>query len=641
MSHLRNDPHGRPVHGDERPDPGERGFALVAVLFLLVVMAGFAVAMQLGGRTELRIGANHYLATQSYYAAEAGAEKFLTSVKQLMGYGHLTPEKVAEAATLPPDVPGYTFVDFSADLTSDVVPRQIPMGPFAGLTSMDRDLTITSSVEGPDGARATVTMDARAQAIPIFQFAVFYDDDLEISPGPRMDIRGRIHTNAELWIDGGDGFYMHDVVTAAGDLHLEFKSALTSDGLNNHIELNDASWAQLMVDTHDFGGDHDPVTFPSPAQDKAFDDHSKGVWDHNVQTRASGVEPLNLPIPKGIDPRELIEPCTLGEDPTVAASKYACGAGLTIMVRGTTVETFGPGGAPVTLDDGTVEFWINQFYDDREQSSNAGDGNPAVANNTNSNRDVIDIELSKFKLSDYGNGTIYVTASALASGGSYVKVCHDPGLPSEQTLTISVQTLDTHLGHGDVAGECGGGGAGADAAADEQQYVVRIHNGSELKAPLTMVTNLPLYVWGDFNDDDNKWQPASVVSDALTILSNNWSDNDYLENAQPNASGQTTIQAAIFSGHTPSTLGGQGGGQFENFPRFLENFGGGGTVTINGSFVSLWFAQYTNSTWECCNYYSPPVRDWNFDDRFLNPADLPPRTPTAGQVTRMGFARRY
>ena len=95
-------------------------------------------------------------------------------------------------------------------------------------------------------------------------------------------------------------------------------------------------------------------------------------------------------------------------------------------------------------------------------------------------------------------------------------------------------------------------------------------------------------------------------SDALRILSDNWSDGSAGKNARPNASAQTTIQAAIFSGHTPSTLGGQGGGQFENFPRFLENFFGvGGTVTINGSFVSLWFAQYTNSTWECCNYYQP------------------------------------
>ncbi len=128
------------------------GFALVTVLFLLVVMAGLATAMQLRGRTELRIGRNHVTATQSYYAAEAGAEKFLANVREKMGFGYLTAEIVAEAATLPPNVPGYTFTEFSATLNPDIVARQIPLGPFAGLTSLDRDLTITSSVEGPEAA---------------------------------------------------------------------------------------------------------------------------------------------------------------------------------------------------------------------------------------------------------------------------------------------------------------------------------------------------------------------------------------------------------------------------------------------------------------------------------------------------------
>ncbi len=56
----------------KRATCGNDGFALVVVLFLLVVMAGLATAMQLRGRTELRIGRNHVTATQSYYAAEAG-----------------------------------------------------------------------------------------------------------------------------------------------------------------------------------------------------------------------------------------------------------------------------------------------------------------------------------------------------------------------------------------------------------------------------------------------------------------------------------------------------------------------------------------------------------------------------------------
>jgi len=129
-------------------------------------------------------------------------------------------------------------------------------------------------------------------------------------------------------------------------------------------------------------------------------------------------------------------------------------------------------------------------------------------------------------------------------------------------------------------------------------------------------------------------------SDALRILSDNWSDGSAGKNARPNASAQTTIQAAIFSGHTGSTLAGQGGGQFENFPASSRR-------SRTGS---------SRSTAPLCRYGSPstrtargsaatttnrPDRDWKFDDRFLDPENLPTRTPTVGQVMRMGFARRY
>ena len=37
-------------------------------------------------------------------------------------------------------------------------------------------------------------------------------------------------------------------------------------------------------------------------------------------------------------------------------------------------------------------------------------------------------------------------------------ICHQPGTPAEQTMTIPNDALDGHLGHGDTIGACGGGG---------------------------------------------------------------------------------------------------------------------------------------------------------------------------------------
>ncbi len=573
----------------------QRGYALAMVLFILVVLTGVVATSHLASRTEVRIATNEYVSVQATYAAEAGAEKFLAGMRQALADGAITQAEIQAAASAPPTIPDYTFVNYGATLSGTPTTRQISQGPFAGLVSLDQDILVTSAVEGPAGARAAVELAARAQAIPIFQFAAFYEYDLENFPGPRMDLRGRVHSNGDLYVDSGTGLYFWDMVTAAGDLHIHTKASAgaSSDGLDVYIQKNDASWVEVLEDGHDFGVDDDPVTFPTPAQDQSFDDWSKANWDHRIQTRASGIQPLNLPIPTGIDPYELIQPCTGAEAQAVAELKYACNVGLTIRLRfqgnAYVFDFFDQAGSPVALSDPTaVWFAPNQFYDDREQDAAGG------SQNDNSNRDVIEIDLTKFQVADYGNGGVYVYFSG-------------PGAP-----------------------------------AADRQTVVRVRGGAVLKAPLTIATDLPLYVLGDYNSDDNFWQPASFASDAFTILSAAWSDAMSGEGPTENAPFDTKIQVALLSGHSPTPFFGSpdGGGWLNNYPRFLEIWSGR-TATINGSLVSLWFAQVAQGPFDCCWYYSPPNRDWNFDQRFLDPANLPPFTPVVGQVLRLGFQRQY
>lgn len=52
------------------------------------------------------------------------------------------------------------------------------------------------------GAIAILQMDIKNRLIPLFQFAAFYKDDLEIFPGPPMTLNGPIHSNGELYLGG-------------------------------------------------------------------------------------------------------------------------------------------------------------------------------------------------------------------------------------------------------------------------------------------------------------------------------------------------------------------------------------------------------------------------------------------------------
>jgi hypothetical protein len=582
----------------------EGGYVLVVVLIVLVAVSGIALAAFRSTEAEVRIAANQYIGTQAGYAAEAGAEKLMADLYEEMADGILTPAEVAGIGGSPPNIPKYTYTDYGATMDASGVLRSVTQGPLAGLQSISNDVRIRSSVEGPRNARATVELQVLAQAIPIFQFGVFYEYDLENCPGPDMEIGGRVHSNADLYLDGIGRQRYWDMITAAGDIHLHPKASTncTSDGINNLVQMNDLSWTEMISDTHSFGGDDIPGTFPTAAEDKAFDDHSKANWDHRVQTRASGMEPLQLPIPEGIDPYALIEPCTGSEATSLAEAKFACNAGLTVRVQGGVLEVLDGSGATKTLQDiNAIQFLPNKFYDDREQTSNSGDA--ATGNNDNSNRDVIEIRIDLLSagFGEYGGGVIYVTADSALAGGGY-------------------------------------------APAHERQYAVRVSGGWLLQEPLSITTNLPLYVLGDYNTAAGAWQPASFASDAFTVLSGAWSDAASGEGNTENPPIDTRVEAALLSGHTPTPFFGSpnGGGWLNNYPRFLENWGG--TVTLIGSLVSLWYPRVATAPYyqpSNPSFYSAPVRDWRFDSRFLVLGNLPPATPVVGQVVKLGYTRKY
>jgi Tfp pilus assembly protein PilX len=72
-------------------------------------------------------------------------------------------------------------------------------------------------------------MTFKSRIIPLFQFAVFYDEDLEMNSTSRMDITGRVHTNKNFYIQptqgyggGGDtttGTFFTEDITVAGNIY--------------------------------------------------------------------------------------------------------------------------------------------------------------------------------------------------------------------------------------------------------------------------------------------------------------------------------------------------------------------------------------------------------------------------------------
>jgi hypothetical protein len=172
---------------------------------------------------------------------------------------------------------------------------------------------------------------------------------------------------------------------------------------------------------------------------------------------------------------------------------------------------------------------------------------------------------------------------------------------------------------------------------------VRVRNGLLLPPlGLTVATGSPLYVLGHYNQTNlanlgtantSTTLPASLVGDAVTILSVNWSDAKSQLALASRAAGPTTVNAAILSGAVETANGNYSGGM-ENFPRFLEAWGLANPLTYNGSMVKMFPSLYATNIWGLGNVYNPPKRDWAYDLNFNTPTKLPPLTPSLLKIFR-------
>jgi hypothetical protein len=176
---------------------------------------------------------------------------------------------------------------------------------------------------------------------------------------------------------------------------------------------------------------------------------------------------------------------------------------------------------------------------------------------------------------------------------------------------------------------------------------VRVVNGLQLPLNgLTVATGRPLYVWKDYNapilgsTNTSTTRPASLVADAITILSDAWQDANQ-QSANKNVAAPTTVNAAFLTGAVETTLNQYSGGM-ENFPRFLESWGQNNIFTYNGSMVKMFPSLYATNVWEGINYanlyYDPPARNWAYDVNFDDPTKLPPKTPSLLKIFRSQWA---
>lgn len=594
-----------------------RGFALEATLIVMVLISALVAAAVAGTVIVQRAAGMDYRATRVDYAAEAGADNIMAQLQVAMNDGIISAAELA--ALTPPTLAGFTFPTITTT-AQPAVPATIPSGTWAGLIGLNQRIDIAVTARDALNNQGSVVVEVNAQTIPLFQFGVFYEEDLEIHNGPAMDFAGWVHSNNNVYLSPGGGpTRFQSLITTPDSLFLRRKAANITD---NNVWIDDA------------GGTAVRLTFDSRSHSgQAFVNQSNADFDGRVMTGVSGVTPLRLPLPTTMQPVEMIRPRNAGDTPEVQAVKFAWKAtwhmtvDLTQLANVNTCAgiTVLPATRPIPAGPECAMFrgLPDGFWDGRE----------------NIGADVFEIDVN------------------LLSLWAQLAVARDASIIYITFINATTSAIDPNRDY----------------------PVVRLRNGSLLRFPMTVSTDRPLYVWGNFNT--GVWQPASLLGDAITFLSPAWNDagvfavgarnpdvnvlNPYgspianIPNATP-----MSVFAAVAAGHShtpcdvnralpacnpadsapPPLTGGtypNYGGGLENFPRFLEDWNGV-TMLYRGSLVSLFQSQHARRRrWAWTDYYRPPTRDWAFDLRFEDPNNLPPGTPVVGSVVQTAYRPVY
>lgn len=348
----------------------ERGAALLTALLIMVLVAGISMCVLATVTNEVRIAGADLQRTQNFYASGACMEKMTSDFSALFTKTskptqyqlnaiaadypqELVSEGYTFSPTLTPDERRLAEMRASQGIVNGAFPVvTIPHGPFAGLLASISPYEVTcTSTQPSTNTQVRLEREMNNYLIPLFQFGMFSDNDIELHPGPAFVFNGRIHTNGNLYLNGN--VTLRDKVTAANELVYDvlrnnsvragatvsmtvgaINVPLTMGSVNSGPNLSGAiPGGRGFFPTSPNGSDNPGWKSTSVAFAQAGRANSFGG---QILTRSTGAARLLLPLQLGGNPpRELIKRNIAGEaiiDPILSQSRYHNKAQIRILI---------------------------------------------------------------------------------------------------------------------------------------------------------------------------------------------------------------------------------------------------------------------------------------------------------------------
>ncbi|MEW5819152.1 MAG: hypothetical protein AB1782_03090 [Cyanobacteriota bacterium] len=580
----------------------KQGSALIVVVTLSTLLLLAAIASSMSAVSNIGITDEEKIKTKLEFACESALNRARAKVEESFNNGELaelepyilfegsesddtglssdekafSDEEFIEASSNEPDYYAFIVQDTEEDkpiyakyaITYNGNDPDFRNGWERGQASTIFPMKIEAIAYMPGYGWIGMQEEAHAKRSTLFMYNIFFEDELEILPGPNFNLKGLIHTNKDMYLSSNNTLSINtDSMTAAGEMFRRRMNNTESLGtVKISVENEDGSYATMEKSPREDSTNSNWINLATKR------------WKGSVRDKHLGATRLDPPDLGSFEPGGFYDKNS-GFGLTVHAKDnnpplYTLTINQIPVVSNATLANLN-----TYLNDAVKEV---QFYDRRESTSKKVN--------------VTEIDLDKL-------GDI--------SGGGGNKVWADNGL-FYLTRDDAVKDKD-----------------GNPYSPDPNRVVsgFKLSNGSELADAATFVTNNTMYLKGDFNIHTSEdpiaddWKPCAVIADAINVLSNSWSDS---QSSSMRSASNTTYNLVFVQGNVPTNeTTGQYSGGLENFPRMLESWSGK-NLNINGGMMQLFRSQYSTGNWSYGNYYTAPTRSWAAEERFSDLNNFPP-----------------
>ena len=346
----------------------ERGAALATALIVMSLLACISMTVLAVVTHESRIAGSDLQRTQTFYAASAAVERMTSEFCALYARTSrpTTAQYSAIAAAYPTELTseGFSFSNQQLIVDPDGATGTvtIPTGAFSGLVaSVTPFLLDTTATQTATGTQVRLQRKINNYLVPIFQFGMFSNEDLEVHPGPPFAFNGRVHANGNLYING-DMTFLSKVTTANEIVVDVVRNGSTRVGsMSVKVGAIDVPLtAGSAVNGPNFPGSTPGMRgyFPGSPNGSA-----SATWNSNsiasasagvpnrfggqVLTRTTGGVPLLLPMQiEGNQTREIIRRMMPNDNTVLSESRYHRKGQIRILIDDETPASADAAGIP-------------------------------------------------------------------------------------------------------------------------------------------------------------------------------------------------------------------------------------------------------------------------------------------------------